>query len=138
MHRTVQLAAAILMLAPLPAPAQSVLTPGEYEALSERRTLHYTHRGRPFGAEQYFPGRRSIWRFANGACSFGEWHAEGENICFRYESDAPALCWQFMRSGERLSAVLLPNASNPEPELRLDLSHVDDEPLPCPAPDLGM
>lgn len=126
-------------LAPLaPASAQEVMTPGEYEALSEGRTLHYTHRGRPFGAEQYFPGRRSLWRFADGSCTAGTWHAEGDDVCFRYEPDTPALCWRFLREGTRVSATLLPNATDPAPDLRLDLARIDAAPLPCPAPDLGM
>ena len=129
---------ALALLAPVPAPAQSPMTPGEYEALAEGRTLHYTLQGRPFGAEQYFPGRRSIWRFNTGICTSGEWHAEGDNICFTYGSDAPAICWRFQRSGDRVSAALMPSATDPDPDFRLDLSHIDDEPLPCPGPDTGM
>ena len=136
MTRLAPLAALLALTAP--AAAQTVMTPGEYEALAEGRTLHFTHRGRPFGAEQYFPGRRSLWRFADGTCTPGSWHAEGDDVCFTYEPDAPALCWRFERHGARISATLLPNAADPAPDLRLDLGRIDDAPLPCPAPDLGM
>jgi hypothetical protein len=127
-----------LMLAPPPAAGQSIVSPEAYEALAEGRTLHYTLEGQPFGAEQYFPGRRSLWRFAAGDCVAGIWHAEGPRICFVYEDDPQPQCWSFLHSGDRLRAKLLTEPRSGGPPLVLELSHVDDAPLDCPGPDVGM
>lgn len=127
-----------LIFAPVPAAAQATVSPEAYEALAEGRTLHYTLKGQPFGAEQYFPGRRSLWRFAGGDCVAGHWHAEGSRICFTYEDDPFPLCWDFQRKGDRVRARLLAGPGPGEPPFVLELSHIDDAPLDCPGPGLGM
>lgn len=129
---------ALLLLVAAPGVAQTRLSPDEYEALAVGRTLHYTHRGQPFGAEQYFSGGRTLWRFATGQCSAGKWYADGANVCFDYEGNPRTLCWAFQRSGNRVRAHLLPDAEVREPGFALDLSHIDDKPLACPGPDVGM
>ena len=132
------LLAAALLLAVTAAEAQTLLSPGEYEAMSEGRTLHYTYRGQPFGSEQYFADRRSLWRYDTGVCQAGRWHAEGKNACFTYDDNPETMCWVFLRSGNRVVAMLVPRPGSPEADFVLDLSHIDDEPLDCPGPDVGM
>ncbi len=89
----------LLLLAPVAA-AQEVVSPEAFERLAEGRTLHFTLDGAPFGAEQYFPGRRSLWRFEDGSCEAGAWRPEGDLVCFRYEAEGPsAQCWRFRRAG---------------------------------------
>jgi hypothetical protein len=123
----------MLLLAGTPAGAQSPVTPEAFEAMSEGRTLHFTLDGLPFGSEQYFPGRRSLWRFADGTCDRGGWWAEGERICFAYDGHPEPQCWRFLRDGDRFRAEL----ADGDGALVLDLSRTDDARLPCPAPDLG-
>lgn len=130
------LAAALLALSVATAgTGQTPVSPEAFEAMSEGRTLHFTLQGSPFGSEQYFPGRRSLWRFADGTCESGTWRADGERICFTYEDDAAPQCWRFQREGDRFSAAL--TGTEGAGDFVLDLSHSDQEPLHCPGPDLG-
>jgi hypothetical protein len=131
LHRCLALAA---LLAPLAAVAQTV-APGEFEALSEGKTLHFTLGGAPFGAEQYFAGRRSLWRFADGTCEAGEWWGEGDRVCFRYDAGGAAQCWLFRERPGGFAAALVENGA--ETGFVLELSHSDRTPLDCPGPALG-
>jgi hypothetical protein len=115
--------------------AAQPMSPQAFEAMSEGRTLHFTLDGAPFGAEQYFSGRRSLWRFVDGTCETGVWWDEGERICFRYGEDAPAQCWHFRGAAGGLAAALVQDGR--ETGFVLDLSHVDRAPLPCPGPKVG-
>jgi hypothetical protein len=124
----------LLLFAAAPAGAD-VVSPEAFEALSEGRTLHFTRQGEPFGAEQYFPGRRALWRFADGTCDRGFWRAEGQEICFVYEGNPGPQCWTFERRGAGYAAALVEEGA--PPGLVLELSHADDAPLDCPAPDVG-
>jgi hypothetical protein len=129
------IARAALLLAVLAAPAAAQpMTPQAFEAFSAGRTLHFTLNGVPFGAEQYFPGRRSVWRFDDGTCQDGRWWAEGERICFSYEGGPPQ-CWRFREAEGGLAAVLVEGGLATGFELAL--GRVDDAPLACPGPRVG-
>ena len=122
----------LLLAGPLSA---QEMTPEAFEAFSEGRTLYFTLNGAPFGAEQYFDDRRSLWRFADGPCQAGRWWEEGERICFDYGEDGPS-CWRFHERPGGFAAALVEDGA--ETGFVLELSHSDDAPLPCPAPDVGM
>lgn len=124
-----------LLLGTLPAAAQTPMSAETFRALTEGRTLYFTLNGQPFGAEQYFPGQRILWRFDGGACRAGSWHAEGEHICFLYEGDTTAQCWYFNDTGTGLRASLI--AKDTAPPFALDFSHSDTTPLTCPGPEIG-
>lgn len=126
--------AALLVLA-APALAEPPLSPAAFEALAEGKTLHFNLDGQPFGSEQFFAGRRSLWRFADGACQSGGWTAQADLICFRYESEPDAQCWRFGTSGGRLRAGLVEDGR--ETGFALELDAVDDTALPCLGPDVG-
>lgn len=133
------LSAAFLLILGLgagPAAAAALISPGAFETMSAGHTLYFDRDGIPFGAEQYFPGRRSLWRFAaTGECVEGGWQARGDLICFTYDgSSAGAECWTFQQDGG-LRATLVEGGS--ETGFALDLSHSDTEPLDCPGPDIG-
>jgi hypothetical protein len=129
-----RLLALAALLAPLAAAAQTV-APREFEALAEGHTLHFTLGGAPFGAEQYFAGRRSLWRFADGSCEAGRWWEEGDRVCFRYDAGAEVQCWLFRREAGGFAASLVENGA--ETGFVLELSHSDRAPLDCPGPDTG-
>jgi hypothetical protein len=125
----------VALVVAVQARAEGPVSPQAFEAMSVGRTLHFTLEGKPFGAEQYVPGRRSLWRFADGTCEAGSWRAEGERICFTYERDPEPQCWRMVEVGGRLRAALA--GAGDGAGLVLDLCHADDAPLPCPGPDLG-
>ncbi len=108
------------------------VSPGEFEALAEGMTLHFGLDGIPFGAEQFFAGRRSLWQFADGTCQEGRWWDEGGLICFAYPPEPAELCWRLTRENGRLFAENMTQGG-----LRLEMIRRDEIPLPCPGPDVG-
>lgn len=127
--------ALVALLLPAPALAQQVIQPGDFAALAEGHTLHFSRDGAPFGAEQYFPGRRSLWRYAGGECETGTWWDEGDLVCFDYGDGFPPQCWRFRRSGGEITATLVEQGVESSAPLRL--TRRDATPLDCPGPDVG-
>lgn len=131
-----RLAASLVLLALNASPAAAELVaPEAFRTMAEGRTLHFTLDGAPFGAEQFFPGRRSLWRFADGSCAPGRWEARGPEICFVYETDPTPICWLFRQEGASFAAHLLDGGA--ETGFRLELERLADDPLPCPGPNVG-
>lgn len=128
-----RLALVIALLVAPPAGAE-ILGAAEFEAFTEGRTLHFDYAGQHFGSEQFFSGRRSLWRFSTGECASGIWYPQGDQICFVYEGDDLPRCWITERRGGGVSATLADEAAAP---FSVDLSHVDQEPLNCPGPRVG-
>jgi hypothetical protein len=117
----------------LAAPAANAITPERFGAMAEGRTLRFTLDGVPFGAEQYFASRRTLWRFEGGECLEGRWWAEGELVCFSY--DGPAQCWRLLDRPGGFAAELVQDGA--ATGFVLELSGVDDRPLDCPGPGIG-
>lgn len=111
------------------------LAPDEFEDLATGRTLWFSDASGAFGAEQYLPGRRSLWRYADGSCTFGTWWDEGDLVCFRYETDAGPQCWRFTRQGDRISAAHIGESGASGTVLTLE--RIDAQPLPCAGPEVG-
>lgn len=125
--------ALFLALAALPGMAETPMTGLEFEAYTTGKTMTYARSGAVWGTEEYLPGRRVRWAFAEGACEVGRWYEEGPWICFSYETGPEPQCWQFFRGETGLRARF--RGDPPE----LDLSEVarTTEPLACPGPDVG-
>lgn len=117
-----------------PLAAEDIMAPSEFEAFSAGTTLYFTKRGQPYGAEQYFEDRRVIWTFFNGQCERGAWFAEGDQICFVYETQNSAQCWHFLETdGEKRARVV---GADPEEELTVEGQNTRD--LTCPGPGVGV
>jgi hypothetical protein len=127
--------AILALLVSAPAAAGEPMTAEAFEALAEGHVLRFTYQGAPFGAEQYFPGRRSLWRYADGTCSAGVWWAEGGGVCFRYEERTDTQCWRFRPRPGGLAAELVEDGAGTG--FVLELSGRDETPLPCPGPKVG-
>jgi len=125
---------ALLLLAPAAPRAQELLGPGDFRAYAEGRTLYFALSGTPFGAEQYLPGNRVIWQYADGSCTRGIWYARQALICFVYEGDGAELCWQFLQDGQRFLA----RSVDAEPAAELEVIGRDRRPLSCPGPGVGV
>lgn len=123
-----------LLLIPAPLWADRVLTPQEFEAYANGKTLYFAQQGQPFGVEQYLPGRQSIWQFADGTCANGIWFARKNLICFVYDGDEVEQCWTFIDKDGTFAA----RALGREPEADLDVIWRDQAPISCKAPDLGV
>lgn len=137
MRRPIFAAALGLVLSPGLAGA-AALAPEIFEAMSEGRTLYFSRDGADYGAEQYFPGRRALWRYADGACVWGRWFPRDGLICFDYDgadgADGPQ-CWNFQGDGSSFSAALIEDGA--PSGLLIHLSGTDTRPLDCPGPGVG-
>ena len=132
----IRILGAILVLSAAPLSAETLIDGGEFQSLSEGRTLYFTQRGSDYGSEQFFEGRRSTWRYADGTCTEGEWFAKGDAICFVYDREPWPQCWIFSRRGGEFYARLDGLAPGDPSELKL--SGTDKRPIACNAPDLGV
>lgn len=138
MKRLIPLFPALLMA--LPAFAQDVSDLGlplgaeAFDARTVGRTITYLSEGQPYGVEQYLPGRKVLWAFAEGACKEGTWFQAGDQICFDYQDENGLQCWAFYDTDEGLVASF---------EGRTDLAPLvslreSPEPLACEGPDVGV
>ena len=118
-----------------PAAGEQAMSPRAFEALAQGHVLHFTLEGAPFGAEQYFPGRRSLWRYADGTCATGHWWDDGDRICFRYDARTDTQCWRFLDRPGGLAAELVEGGAGTG--FVLEMSRRDVTPLPCPGPKVG-
>ena len=124
----------LLSLIPAAASAETPLTPGEFEARVTGKTLTYSSGGTPYGAEQYFEGRRVRWTFLDGECQDGRWFVSGDQICFVYEDIPEPQCWQFYAEGSRLLARF----ENDPAQTELYETARQDGPLMCLGPKVGV
>ena len=130
----IRLAALLVTLAPAVAGAESPMTAEEFEAHVTGRTVTYQQSDRPFGIEEYLEGRKVRWSISPDHCQYGSWYAEGDDICFVYEYDPNPACWTFwMRDG-----ALVALSVDDLPGNELYETALDDRPLPCPGPDVGV
>lgn len=114
--------------------ADEIVTPQEFTALSEGKSLYFSRGGKLFGIEQFYKRRRSTWQFADGECDDGIWYPEGDYICFQYTKNPEAQCWTFLKTDSGYIA----RAKGAAPEFDLFLRSVDQKPLNCKGPDVGV
>jgi hypothetical protein len=130
----------ILLLTLLPGlagaetPMTSPLSAEAFDAHVTGHTVTYQKFGQPFGIEEYLDGRRVRWSVSPDHCQYGTWYPEGDNICFVYEYDPNPACWTFWLLG----GALVARSVNDLPGNELYETALDDQPLPCPGPDVGV
>ena len=117
-----------------PAGAETIISPQEFEALSTGKTLYFTRDGRRFGAEQFYTRRRSTWQYFDGECSDGVWYAQGDLICFVYKGNPEPQCWQFLKTADGFVA----RAEGASPDFDITMSGIDNRPLDCKPPAVGV
>lgn len=128
-----RLTLALLLACLAPAAQADPISVAEFEALVTGRTLQFELSGRPFGAEQYKPGRRVIWAPEGGDCVEGKWYDSAGAICFEYDGDPTPICWAFSHDSGQLSATV-----TDDPGFRLTVTGDSDQPPVCPGPDVGV
>lgn len=115
--------------------ADQPLSGAKFEALVTGWTLQYKSGGKPYGAEQYLPGRRVLWAFDGDQCREGRWEEAAPNvICFHYEPGTAAQCWAFYESDGRVRADFQGRVGG----LPLVETQRTRDPLACSAPELGV
>lgn len=131
--------ALILGFAALPgatcaAQAETPMTAAEFEAYATGKTLSFAQGSEVWGSEQYLADRKVIWAFTEDDCQYGQWFADGEDICFAYENDPTPQCWRFYMESGGLRAEFVDDPEN------TTLSEVTQstEPLQCSGPDVGV
>lgn len=94
-----------------PVHAETPLSGDAFEKLVTGKTLSFSAGDAPYGVEYYAPDRRVIWSFVNGDCQSGEWYEKptdnGPQICFVYENDGVAQCWQIFEDAGSLRAEFM-------------------------------
>ena len=116
--------------------AESVVSGEAFEQMSEGKVMRFTQNGRYYGAEQFYSDRRSTWQYEDGSCVDGIWYEEAGAICFDYEDNFPAQCWIFAERDDEYFARL--RGSSPDAPGQLQLFSIDEDPLECAGPDLGV
>lgn len=119
---------------PAPSASETILSAEAFEALTSGKTFYFNRRGEPYGAEQYFEDRRVIWTFLDGRCERGAWYSDNNQICFVYETQSEAQCWNVLeRGGQTRVRVVGDNPSND-----LIVTGQDTQDLHCPGPGIGV
>jgi len=124
----------IAVLAFSPASAETIVSPSEFEALSTGKTLYFSKDGKAYGAEHFYKGRRSKWRYSDGSCEDGVWFTHEDLFCFNYEGGIETQCWTFFKTGKGFAA----RAKGAPLDEILELYLIDKKPLLCKADGLSV
>ena len=117
-----------------PTHAEAPIGAEAFEAHVTGKTVTYRQYGSVFGIEEYLPGRKVRWSTTPDECLYGSWYPQDDAICFVYEYSPDPSCWIFwLRDG---ALVALSTQGQPGDELHEVASN--DEPLPCPGPEVGV
>lgn len=123
-----------LWLAAGPACAQPLDAEG-FSAFASGKTVTYGADGLVYGREEYRADRTVVWQAPGGDCSYGHWFEDDAgNICFLYGEGRDPVCWMFSDSGGRVTARSVDSPDAPP----LGTLQIDDKPLVCPGPDVGV
>ncbi len=121
------LALLIALISISPAGAETNLNATQFEAMSTGKTLYFSKNGRPYGAEHFYKGRISKWRYSDGLCENGAWFHQSDMICFNYENGLETQCWAFFKTDDGYAA----RAEGAPQDKVLKLEFIDKKPLLC-------
>jgi hypothetical protein len=128
----------LLLLLPSLSPAQDkpekILSPTEFQRLSEGKSMYFSQDGFFFGAEQFYTRRRSLWQNSAKECLDGEWYAREDYICFEYGLDTDPACWHFYEKGGSYYAR---SEGATSADFDIFMYNLDTKPLDCKGPDVG-
>ncbi|QDL92835.1 hypothetical protein FDP22_14215 [Paroceanicella profunda] len=129
------MALAALLCAAAPALADETLGEEGFRSIAEGYTLYFERDGQFYGAEQYLKGNRSRWMDGSGTCQEGRWFEMNGALCFTYEGNPAAQCWQVIR---RDGEIFVRSERDPDGLGELHMSGRDARPLNCPGPRIGV
>ena len=119
------------------AQAQQVLTGPEFDEISRGTTMYFSENGLFYGAEQFLPNNRSVWRAEDGTCVNGKWAEVDGSICFVYDNGDGLHCWEIAASEQGMT-VTSTTGPKDAPALVLDLTGQDNKPILCTGPKFGV
>ena len=128
--RHLSLPLALALAGPAWAADEAPLSAEAFAQAVTGKTLYFTRRGAPYGAEQYLPGREVIWTFLDGHCVRGRWYEAREHICFVYENEPEPQCWDFLETERGLAA----RGEGADPVNDLVVAGESRAPLDCDGP----
>lgn len=77
-------------------PEVGALSAEAFDALTRGKVMNHFQFGEIYGAEQYLPDRRVIWKDGDG-CMRGHWTETSPGLlCFRYDGVAETWCWSYL------------------------------------------
>lgn len=114
--------------------AQQALNGEGFDDLSLGTTMYFTENGLFYGAEQFLPDHRSVWRAEDGTCINGKWAEVDGGICFMYDNGDGPHCWEILVSETGTTVT----STTGDPPLVLELSNQDTKPILCTAPAFGV
>jgi hypothetical protein len=129
-----RIAVIAVCLSALPAVAERVMTPAEFEAFSTGKTIDYSDEFSTWGREEYLPGRQVRFSFTDDECRFGQWYDQGDQVCFVYEGDPAPKCWTYFTDGKNVTTVF----ESDGPGGPISTARVTKERLECLGPAVGV
>ena len=123
-----------LAMLPLPALADRVMTPTEFEAYATGKTLDYADDFSVWGREEYLPNRQVRFSFSKSECRFGRWYDQGDQVCFVYDDDPEPKCWTYFTNGKTVTTVY----ESDGPGGTVSTARPTKEPLICLGPEVGV
>ncbi len=121
-----------------PAVAENAfLTAQEFEALTKGRVFATWQSDGVtlFGHEEFLPGRKVMWKYADGECLPGRWAFENGSVCYRYDGDDDPSCLRYTKDGSRIIGEQW--GTDGPAGSRVVLSVSDDGPLNCVGGDIS-
>jgi hypothetical protein len=133
-YRALRFLLICLAVLPLPAWADRVMSPAEFEDFATGKTMDYDDGFGVWGREEYLPGRRVRFSFTDDECRFGIWYDQGEQVCFVYDHDPEPKCWTYFTDGKNVTTEF----ANDGPGGTLSSVRPTKEPLVCLGPEVGV
>jgi len=98
------------------------MSPEDFLALVEGKTVHYTVDGEHYGTERFYGKGRATWQFPGATCEDGIYWPVNEEICFRYGTPS---CWSVSENQDRKPSAVSRTG------FRVVIDKIDDAPLKC-------
>ncbi|MCU0827251.1 MAG: hypothetical protein MUE52_07550 [Tabrizicola sp.] len=111
-----------------------MLTAEDFSAHTGTSTLTYSYSSGFIGQAQYGPDQTLLWAFQGEPCVTGHWTHTGDQLCFSFANQVEVSCWLFSFKDGKLLGVL----QNSDTVVVITETARSDQPLVCPAPEVGV
>ena len=98
------------------------LSPEDFLALVEGKTVHYTKDGKHYGSERFYGKGRATWQFPGATCDDGVYWAVEDELCFQYGTPS---CWSVLEGADEKRTAISRDGFS------VIIDRIDNEPLKC-------